>query len=97
MATMAGVVFDTPRTDEAIRFLEWFSDEHFINFLHSSPIHYQPPRMDIYEDARWKAHPALETFSPRGRVAKALPRRQEHDRSACGSIRKGAGARPAGR
>jgi len=57
------VVFNTPQTEEAIKFLEWFSDEHFINFLHTSPIHYQPPRMDIYDDPRWKAHPALETFA----------------------------------
>ena len=57
------VVVNTPNSDEAIKFLDWFSDEHFINFLHTSPIHYQPPRMDVYDDPRWKAHPALETFA----------------------------------
>ena len=51
------VVLDTPRTDEALRFMEWFSDEHLINFLHTSAVHYQPTRMDIYEDPRWLAHP----------------------------------------
>ena len=57
------VVLDTAMTDEAIKFLEWFSDEHLINFLHTSPVHYQPTRLDIYEDPRWLAHPDLETFS----------------------------------
>jgi multiple sugar transport system substrate-binding protein len=57
------VVLDTPMAQEAIKFLTWFSDEHFINFLHSSPIHYQPTRLDVYKDPRWLAHPALETFS----------------------------------
>lgn len=57
------VVLDTPMTEEAIKFLTWFSDEHLINFLHSSPVHYQPTRLDIYEDPRWLAHPALETFA----------------------------------
>ena len=57
------VVLDTPMAREAIKFLTWFADEHFINFLHSSPIHYQPTRLDIYSDSRWLAHPALETFS----------------------------------
>ena len=57
------VVLDTAMTDEALKFLEWFSDEHLINFLHSSPVHYQPTRLDIYEDARWLAHPALEIFA----------------------------------
>lgn len=57
------VVLDTPRTDEALKFMEWFSDEHLINFLHTSAVHYQPTRMDIYEDPRWLAHPALEQYS----------------------------------
>lgn len=56
------VVLDTAMTDEALKFLEWFSDEHLINFLHTSPVHYQPTRLDIYEDPRWQAHPDLETF-----------------------------------
>jgi multiple sugar transport system substrate-binding protein len=46
--------------EEAVRFLEWFSDAHYINFLHSAPLHFQPPRLDIYEDARWRAHPLIE-------------------------------------
>ena len=56
------VVLDTAMSDEALKFLEWFSDEHLINFLHTSPVHYQPTRLDIYEDPRWQAHPALEQF-----------------------------------
>jgi multiple sugar transport system substrate-binding protein len=58
------VVLDTPMSEEAIKFLEWFSDEHFINFLHSSPVHYQPTRLDVYDDPRWLAHPLLEQFAP---------------------------------
>jgi multiple sugar transport system substrate-binding protein len=57
------VVLDTPMTEEAIKFLTWFSDEHFINFLHSSPVHYQPTRLDIYKDPRWLAHPSIQTFA----------------------------------
>lgn len=56
------VVLETAMSDESLKFLEWFSDEHLINFLHTSPVHYQPTRLDIYEDARWQAHPDLETF-----------------------------------
>ncbi len=54
------VVLDTAMSDESLRFLEWFSDQHLINFLHTSPVHYQPTRLDIYDDPRWLAHPALE-------------------------------------
>ena len=54
------VVGKTPMSEEAVRFLEWFSDAHYINFLHSAPLHFQPPRLDIYEDPRWRAHPLIE-------------------------------------
>lgn len=54
------VVVNTPMAEESMRFLEWFSENHYINFLHTSPIHYQPPRMDIYEDPRWLAHPSIQ-------------------------------------
>ena len=61
------VVLDTAMSEEALKFLTWFSDEHLINFLHTSLPpprgHYRPPRLDIYEDPRWLAHPALETFA----------------------------------
>lgn len=54
------VVGKTPMAEEAVRFLEWFSDAHYINFLHSAPLHMQPPRLDVYDDARWRAHPLIE-------------------------------------
>lgn len=54
------VVGKTAMAEEAVRFLEWFSDAHYINFLHSAPLHFQPPRLDIYDDARWRAHPLIE-------------------------------------
>ncbi|MEM6901883.1 MAG: extracellular solute-binding protein [Pseudomonadota bacterium] len=54
------VVVDTPMAEESMKFLEWLSEEHYINFLHTSPIHYQPPRMDVYEDPRWLAHPSIK-------------------------------------
>lgn len=54
------VVGNTPMAEESVKFLEWFSDAHYINFLHSAPLHFQPARLDIYDDARWRAHPLIE-------------------------------------
>lgn len=54
------VIGKTPMSEEALRFLEWFSDAHYINFLHSAPLHFQPARLDIYDDPRWRAHPLIE-------------------------------------
>ncbi|WP_334190144.1 ABC transporter substrate-binding protein [Noviherbaspirillum sp.] len=54
------VVLNTPMRDESVKFMEWFVDNHYINFLHSAPLHMQPPRMDVYDDIRWRAHPLIE-------------------------------------
>jgi multiple sugar transport system substrate-binding protein len=40
--------------------MKWFTENQYINFLHTAPLHFQPPRLDVYEDARWRAHPLIE-------------------------------------
>lgn len=54
------VVLNTPMKDESLKFMEWFTENQYINFLHSAPLHFQPPRLDVYDDARWRAHPLVE-------------------------------------
>jgi multiple sugar transport system substrate-binding protein len=54
------LVGKTPMSEESLKFLAWWSDAQYINFLHSAPLNFQPPRLDIYEDPRWAAHPLIE-------------------------------------
>jgi len=54
------VLLNTPMREEAYKFMDWFTENQYINFLHSAPLHFQPPRLDVYEDARWRAHPLVE-------------------------------------
>jgi len=54
------VALKSKQSEEAMKFLRWFIDNHYINFLHTAPIHFQPPRLDIYDDKRWWAHPMIE-------------------------------------
>ncbi|MBA3480053.1 MAG: extracellular solute-binding protein, partial [Lautropia sp.] len=54
------VVVDTPMREESMKFMEWFTENQYINFLHSAPLHFQPARLDVYEDRRWLAHPLIE-------------------------------------
>jgi multiple sugar transport system substrate-binding protein len=54
------VVLKSKQSEEAMKFLRWFIENHYINWLHTAPIHFQPPRLDIYEDKRWWAHPLIE-------------------------------------
>lgn len=57
------VVLKTPQSDEAMKFMKWFTEHQFINFLHTAPLHFQPPRLDVYDDPRWRAHPLIEKHS----------------------------------
>lgn len=54
------VVLKTGNSDESMKFMSWFTENHYINFLHTAPLHFQPPRLDVYEDERWRAHPLIE-------------------------------------
>jgi multiple sugar transport system substrate-binding protein len=54
------IVFKTKQSEEAVKFLKWFIDEHYINWLHSAWMNFQPARLDIYDDPRWKKHPMIQ-------------------------------------
>jgi len=54
------IVFKTKQSEEAVKFLKWFIDEHYINWLHSAWMNFQPARLDIYDDPRWKNHPMIQ-------------------------------------
>ncbi|WP_119166723.1 ABC transporter substrate-binding protein [Algihabitans albus] len=54
------VVLDTPMAEESLKFMDWFTSNYYVDFLHSAPLHFQPPRLDIYEDARWRDHPMIQ-------------------------------------
>lgn len=54
------VVLDTPMAEESVKFMDWFTSNHYIDFLHSAPLHFQPPRLDVYEDARWRDNPMIQ-------------------------------------
>jgi multiple sugar transport system substrate-binding protein len=56
------VVLKTKQTEESMKFMEWFTEEKYIDFLHTVPLHFQPPRMDVYENPKWRAHPMIEKY-----------------------------------
>lgn len=71
------VVLNTPMRDESLKFMEWFVDNHYINFLHSAPLHMQPPRMDVYDDIRWRAHPLIEKHAELVEFMKSMLTRKD--------------------
>jgi len=54
------LVFKTKQSEEALKFLQWFVDEHYVDWLLSAWMNMHPARMDIYEDERWKSHPMIQ-------------------------------------
>lgn len=57
------VVLDTPQKEESLKFMEWFTENHYINFLHSAPLHFQPPRLDVYDDPRWQDNRMIKKYA----------------------------------
>ena len=60
MANDGWAVTKSGNSEEAIKFLTWFTENQYINYLHSAPMHFQPARLDVYDDPRWLAHPMIE-------------------------------------
>jgi multiple sugar transport system substrate-binding protein len=54
------ILYKTKQTEAAFKFLQWFIDAHYIRWLHSAWMNFQPARLDIYEDPRWKNHPMIQ-------------------------------------
>ncbi|EXL02606.1 ABC transporter substrate-binding protein [Brucella anthropi] len=53
-------VFKTKQSEEAVKFLQWFADEHYVDWLLSAWMNNHPSRLDIYENERWKSHPMIK-------------------------------------
>jgi multiple sugar transport system substrate-binding protein len=53
-------VVKTKYSEEAKKLLEWLVTEKLIEFYATVPIHYQPTRMSIYNDPRWKSIPSVK-------------------------------------
>ncbi|WP_353151536.1 extracellular solute-binding protein [Pollutimonas bauzanensis] len=71
------VVLDTPQREESLKFMEWFTENHYINFLHSAPLHFQPARMDLYDDPRWLANPLIKKHAELVEFMKSILTRKD--------------------
>ncbi|WP_226623043.1 ABC transporter substrate-binding protein [Brucella anthropi] len=53
-------VTKSANTDEALKFLEWFADNTYVDFILNHPLFYQSPRLDIYEMEAYKNSPIIK-------------------------------------
>lgn len=54
------VVLKTENSDESMKFMQWFTENRYIDFLHTAPLHFQPPRLDIYDNERWRDNELIQ-------------------------------------
>jgi multiple sugar transport system substrate-binding protein len=57
------VVLDTENTGPAMEFMRWLTGPKMVDFLHTAPVHFQPARLDLYEDQRWRDNPLISQYS----------------------------------
>ncbi|ARJ70957.1 ABC transporter substrate-binding protein [Paracoccus contaminans] len=54
------VVLKTDNTGRTMDFMRWLTTERMVDFLHTAPVHFQPTRLDIYDDPRWRDNPLIK-------------------------------------
>lgn len=57
------VVLKTDNTGNAMEFMRWLTTDRMVDFLHTAPVHFQPARLDIYDDQRWRDNALIKQFS----------------------------------
>jgi len=57
------VVLKTDNTGRAMDFMRWLTTDRLIDFLHTAPVHFQPTRLDIYDNPRWRDNALIKQFS----------------------------------
>ncbi|KAA0969460.1 extracellular solute-binding protein [Aureimonas fodinaquatilis] len=56
------VVMKTDNTGPAMDFMRWLTTDKIVDFLHTAPVHFQPARLDIYDDPRWRDNALIKQF-----------------------------------
>ncbi|WP_043540460.1 ABC transporter substrate-binding protein [Salinarimonas rosea] len=57
------VVLNTDNTGRAMDFMRWLTTDRLIDFLHTAPVHFQPTRLDIYDNDQWRSNPLISKYS----------------------------------
>ena len=71
------VVTKSKYSEVAMKLLEWMVTEKLIDFYATLPIQYQPTRMSVYEDPRWKNLPMVKKYAEIVEVQKSFLTRKD--------------------
>ena len=56
------VVLNTDNLGRTMEFMQWLTNDRMVDFLHTAPVHFQPARLDIYENERWRDNPLIQKY-----------------------------------
>ena len=57
------VVLNTDNTGPAMEFMKWLTEDRLIDFLHTAPVHFQPTRIDLYDNPRWRDNDMIRKYA----------------------------------
>ena len=57
------IVLNTDMVGPAMEFMRWLTNDRMVDFLHTTPIHFQPARLDIYDNDRWRDNALIRKYS----------------------------------
>ena len=56
------IVLNTDMVGPTMEFMQWLTNDRMIDFLHTTPIHFQPARLDIYDNDRWRDNELIRKY-----------------------------------
>lgn len=56
------IVLNTDMVGPAMEFMQWLTNDRMVDFLHTTPIHFQPARLDIYDNDRWRDNEMIRKY-----------------------------------
>ncbi|WP_249692343.1 extracellular solute-binding protein [Stappia sp. WLB 29] len=66
------VVLKTDNTGPAMEFMRWMTTDRLVDFLHTAPVHFQPARLDIYDNDQWRSNPLITKYADQIEVMRKM-------------------------
>lgn len=65
-------VLDTDNKGPAVDFMRWLTTDKFVEYLHTAPMNFQPTRLDIYDDPKWRENELITRFNANVETMRSL-------------------------
>ena len=56
------IVLNTDNVGPTMEFMQWMTNDRLVDFLHTAPVHFQPARLDMYDNDRWRDNALIQQY-----------------------------------